>query len=117
MAKDRFKQCTNCETLHIICPNYKDRRPSCFKCGKWTFVTYKGNVGPMLQKQDNIKHIFCDWSIQHKIEQSAEAIVSRITQNNSGKIDNDVLDDLKSYLVVAANMNRQNFAKGIDIFG
>lgn len=115
MAKDRFKQCTNCETLHIICPNYKDYKPSCFKCGRHGFVTFKGNAGPLLQKQKNIKHIFCDWNIQHKIEQSAEAIVARITKN-SGEIDIGVLDDFKSYIIIAANMNRINFAKGIDIF-
>ena len=117
MAKEKYKICKNCETLHLVHPNFRDRRPTCFRCGKDGFDMFKGNPANKINDQNNYRPIYCDWNLQHRVEQTAENIASFvINRYGDKKVNPDLLADLKQYLVFAANSTRKGFSLAKDTY-
>lgn len=113
MAKERHRECTNCKTVHIIHRNFKDRSPTCYKCGGSSFT----NVDNPKQIKGKCP-IFCDWNLQHDVDNAAERVAEFIISRYKEKADPDMLSDFKQYLVLAANSSRRDFAffEGFDKF-
>ena len=106
MIKEKYRMCTKCNTIHIIHRNFKDRCPTCFRCGGTLF----SNADIKNDLQNGHYPIYCDWNLQHKVDEAAEKVSEFIISRHSVEIDKEILNDLKQFLVFAANSSRRDFA-------
>lgn len=105
MAKDKYRECTKCKTVHIIHRSFKDRCPTCFRCGGTFFVNALS-----AKVSDRLCPIYCDWNLQHSVDIAAEKISEFILSRHAKEINSEVVDNIKQYLVFAANSSRRDFA-------
>lgn len=110
MAKERYKSCTDCKTIHFIHRSFKDRSPTCFVCGGSSFENSTNS-----SKTKNCP-IYCDWNLQHRVDEAADKIAEYIISKHCEKIDPTLLEDFRHYLVYAANSSRRDFAFSKDGF-
>lgn len=118
MAKEKYKACRGCDTLHLVHPNFRDKRPTCFKCGRDQFEMYSGNPSKQIQDQKNERPIYCDWNLQHQVDQTADNIASFLAKRYGKNVDlaPELLSDVKQYLIFAANSTRRSFAAAKDTY-
>ena len=115
MAKEKYKTCMGCNTLHLVHQNFRDKHPTCFKCGGDIFEMYSGNPSKEIQSQGH-RPIYCDWGLQHDVDQTAEIIAAFLLKRHGKEITPDMLADVKQYLIFAANSTRRSFASARDTY-
>lgn len=115
--KTRFMKCKNCDTVHVIVPNVKDRNPTCASCGGTSFIEVDDNYrrGPF--------PTYCNQSLDKEVWDASMSVVlgpifrwtDKINEKYDIEIDkNDVQDlgvKMATIVKLALNWTRFGFIK------
>ncbi len=112
-----IKTCDSCGFIHEIDTRFRDKKSSCYRCRKTRFHDSTEEEVKQLKTQ----HIppFCDWQMQDVIEHNAKRIVIAMFDRYNQKVPENaqLVYDITTWLIVAANSSRKTFAEeGKDAF-
>ena len=109
-----YKTCKTCGFVHYVDSKFKDRQATCYRCGG---IKFSDDAPENLDPNFKIPP-FCDWRLQSDIEETARNLTYELfKKNNRLDLTNaSLINDIITYIILAANLSRKTFAEGQDLF-